>query len=215
MISADAEASDELLEARLVGIPDAAVRMDWMDSRRGRRPSHISGARDGSSQHAICRCGVRHCSCLPHRGTSTPLRAAGLCGSYRRTERPACVPGRWYGPRLPDKSRAGALDRNRAPVGARSWPARSNHSCSTRKPLPPVHFPRDNCQLMTLCASISPVARTRHRPARRHAASPTARGAAAAGSGPCSPSSWSPRSSSRDRRRAGPGGGRGRCDRGS
>ena len=44
---------------------------------------------------------------------------------------------------------------------------------------------------------------------RRPAASLTAPAAAAAGSGPCSPSSWSPRSSSRDRRKAAPACGRG------
>ena len=61
----------------------------------------------------------------------------------------------------------------------------------------------------------SPAARMPHHPARRCAASLRARGAAAAGSGPCSPSSWSLRSSSRDRRKAGPGDARARCGRGS
>src|SRR4051794_7571064 len=56
---------------------------------------------------------------------------------------------------------------------------------------------------------INPAARTSHRLARQCAASLTARGAAAAGSGPYSPSSWSPRSSSRDRRKAIPAGGAG------
>ena len=55
----------------------------------------------------------------------------------------------------------------------------------------------------------NPAARTALRPSRRPAASLTAPAAAAAGSGPCSPSSWSLRSSSRDRRKAARAGARG------
>ena len=62
---------------------------------------------------------------------------------------------------------------------------------------------------------VNPAARNSHRRPHRCAASPRAPAAAAAGSGPCSPSSWSLRSSSRDRRKADPGVARGRCGRGS
>ena len=53
-------------------------------------------------------------------------------------------------------------------------------------------------------SSFNPAARTVLRPSHPRAASLTAPAAAAAGSGPCSPSSWSLRSSSRDRRKAVP-----------
>ena len=66
-------------------------------------------------------------------------------------------------------------------------------------------------RVMTECiySPPTPAAPTALRLTHRCAASPRARGAAAAGSGPCSPSSSSLRSSSRDRRKAIPAAGRG------
>ena len=74
-----------------------------------------------------------------------------------------------------------------------------------------------NCGLEVMAAIIpaNPAAPTPGRPMHPRAATPRVRAAAAAGSGPCSPSSSSPRSNSRDRRKAVPAALPARCGRGS
>ena len=87
------------------------------------------------------------------------------------------------------------------PTGPRSAP----ETGSAERPHRADSFPGFRCAQPGLqVCPLTPAAPTRRRLRHRRAASRRGPAAAAAGSGPCSPSSSSLRSSSRDRRRAGP-----------